>query len=267
MSRISPPERCRREAIVVLLAAVALYAAIPFQLFLQGFDAELGMSTAGLAALLGLSLLLREPAAVHLALLTALMGGWHWARIWPPFWPFGPLAPLVAYGLIAAAVPRLRRGVGWLRRGEFDTTVWWLVGITVVGSSVGLLLWYFILHPDLSHFLGSIPDWHPALLALGGLGFSLLNAAVEEGIFRGVVMQALEAAFGPGILALIVQALAFGAIHFIGIPNGWLGVGMAAVYGGMLGFIRRRSGGMLAPFAAHVVADVVIFAILVCWVR
>lgn len=37
---------------------------------------------------------------------------------------------------------------------------------------------------------------------------------------------------------------------------------MVFVYGLMLGAIRRRSMGMLAPWLAHVAADIVIFAIL-----
>lgn len=267
MNFISPPERCGRAAAVIMLTALLLDSSICYILAQWGFGASLRVPTGGLVVMLVLSLLLRERMAVHLALLYALMGVWMWSGIWPPFWPFNPLVPLVIYGLIAAAVPNLRRSVGWLKVGGFDSLVGWLVGITVVGSVAALPLWFFLLEPDLTHFLGNIPDWSPAWLVLAGLGFALLNAAVEEAIFRGVVMQSLEAAFGVGWLSLLIQAAAFGAIHFIGFPNGWLGVGMATLYGVMLGFIRRCSGGMLAPFATHVVADVVIFVILVCWVR
>jgi membrane protease YdiL (CAAX protease family) len=42
---------------------------------------------------------------------------------------------------------------------------------------------------------------------------------------------------------------------------------MAMIYGVMLGAIRRRSRGILAPFVTHVVADLVIFVILVLMVR
>ena len=86
---------------------------------------------------------------------------------------------------------------------------------------------------------------------------------MEEFLFRGVVMQSLDSAFGPGSISIVVQGWLFGAMHYLrGFPNGWRGVAMASVYGIMLGMIRRRSGGMLAPWLAHVFADLVIFAIL-----
>lgn len=70
---------------------------------------------------------------------------------------------------------------------------------------------------------------------------------------------------GPGALHLLLQAVAFGTIHLQGIPSGPIGMLMATIYGLMRGWVKRRSGGMLAPFAAHMFADVVIFAILVFW--
>ncbi|MEW6755249.1 MAG: CPBP family intramembrane glutamic endopeptidase, partial [Candidatus Latescibacterota bacterium] len=154
----------------------------------------------------------------------------------------------------------------WLACGRFTPPVWWLAGVTAVGSAAALLGWFLALRPDLTHFLGNIPRVSPALLVVAGLGFSLLNAAVEEAVFRGVVMEGLSGLLAPGWLVVPVQAAAFGSIHFIGVPNGWLGVIMATLYGVMLGLIRRCSQGMLAPFATHVVADVVIYAILACWV-
>ncbi len=61
----------------------------------------------------------------------------------------------------------------------------------------------------------------------------------------------------------ILQAIPFGLLHLNGTPSGWLGVGMAFVYGLMLGSIKRRSQGMLAPFMTHVFADLTIFSMLV----
>jgi membrane protease YdiL (CAAX protease family) len=64
-------------------------------------------------------------------------------------------------------------------------------------------------------------------------------------------------------LSLLVQAWLFGALHYReGFPNGAWGLVMTAVYGIMLGVLRRRSQGMLAPWAVHVFADCVIFTIL-----
>jgi len=40
-------------------------------------------------------------------------------------------------------------------------------------------------------------------------------------------------------------------------------VALAAVYGLMLGAMRLRSGGLLAPWIAHVLTDLVIFVLIV----
>ncbi|MCC7535912.1 MAG: CPBP family intramembrane metalloprotease, partial [Deltaproteobacteria bacterium] len=44
---------------------------------------------------------------------------------------------------------------------------------------------------------------------------------------------------------------------------GVLGMAMAFVYGLVLGALRVRARGMLAPFVAHVAIDLVVFALLV----
>jgi len=76
-------------------------------------------------------------------------------------------------------------------------------------------------------------------------------------------MQSMDSAFGPGVVSIFLQAWLFGAMHYLqGFPNGGWGLVMAAVYGLMLGWLRRRSQGMLAPWLAHICADMVIFAIL-----
>lgn len=59
----------------------------------------------------------------------------------------------------------------------------------------------------------------------------MVNAAVEEGAYRGVILHALDSSLGPGFAALLLQALAFGAIHIRGFPRGWVGVGLACIYG------------------------------------
>jgi hypothetical protein len=95
----------------------------------------------------------------------------------------------------------------------------------------------------------------------------MVNAAVEEGAYRGVILHALDRSLGPGFAALLLQALAFGAIHIRGFPRGWIGVGLACIYGLLMGVIRRRAGGMFAPWIAHVFTDVVIAGILVFLAR
>lgn len=221
--------------------------------------------TSGIGLLLTGALLLRQTAVIHAALLTFLLAVWSIISniaIWPSL-----IIPLLAYSGVVVLIPSLRKTVGWLRVGKFDRNIYLLMVTTVFVSSFALLLWFILWKPDLTHFLRFIPDWSPSLLLFEGIGFALLNAAMEESIFRGVLMQALDETLGEGTPSVILQAIAFGLLHIKGIPGDWIGVAMATVYGLMLGIIRRRSQGIFAPYMTHVFADAVIFVILVLLVR
>jgi len=221
--------------------------------------------TSAIGLVLAGALLIRKRASVHAALLTFLLAAWNNVTdiaVWPSL-----IIPLIVYAVFVFAFPPLRRSVNWLRIGQFGGAVWLLIISTVFLSSGVLFIWFIILNPHLGHFLKSIPRWDPVLLIFEGIGFALLNAAMEESIYRGVLMQAFDEVLGPAWISIILQATAFGLLHIKGIPGGWIGVGMAMIYGLMLGIIRRYSNGILASYATHVVADVVIFAILVLLVK
>ena len=209
------------------------------------------------------ALLMRDPTVVHVTLLNfAIAIG---IVIFP--WPFFFVIPLAIYAVIVIATPSLRQTLLWWRLGKLDLYVWQIITLIVFASSAALLLWFFLFHPDLSYILILIPSWNPLLLILCGLSFSLVNAAIEETIYRGVIMQGLDASFGANHISLIFQAVLFGTIHIHGVPGGNIGVVMAGIYGLMLGSLKRFAFGMLAPFIAHVFADIVIFSIVVILVR
>ena len=184
---------------------------------------------------------------------------------WLP-WPANFALPLAVHVLLIWRVPELRTGVPSLRRGELGGSVVWLALGVVVVSSSALVTWRWLARPELGDLDRMLPDVALPLLLLGGLGFALLNALLEEAVFRVVLFDALDDA-GPTWAALLVQALAFGALHLHGFPRGVIGVGLAAIYGLMLGALRVRAHGMLAVYVAHVLADITIFAILLTWVR
>ena len=92
--------------------------------------------------------------------------------------------------------------------------------------------------------------------------FAMMNAALEEFMYRGIAMGALEAGLGAGTLPVFLQALVFGIVHIGGFPRGAVGIALAIIYGLMMGALRRRSSGLLAPWIAHVGADVAIGSIL-----
>jgi len=171
---------------------------------------------------------------------------------------------LLCYAGVMRGVPWLRGTATWARWGSFDRDVRLLSAAACLLAAVALLSWYLLLHPNIANIVKAfVPDLPLGLLIVGGLIFSMVNAAVEEGAYRGVILHALDTSLGPGFAALLLQALAFGAVHIGGFPRGWLGVGLACIYGLFMGVIRRRAGGMFAPWIAHVFTDVVIAGIVI----
>jgi membrane protease YdiL (CAAX protease family) len=181
-------------------------------------------------------------------------------------WPFSLLVPILCYGIAVLMVPRLRISVLWLHRGILDKKTVFTIAAISITATIALAVWYATLKPDLSaqlRTMQAMPIW---LFPVAGLVFATGNAAMEEFAFRGIVMQAFDSATGPGIVSILVQAWLFGAMHYLqGFPKAQWGVAMTFAYGVMLGCLRRRSQGMLAPWIAHTCADMVIFGIL-AWI-
>ncbi len=175
---------------------------------------------------------------------------------------------LICYAVVVRAVPWLRGTATWVRWGSFGATVRWFCAGAWLLAAVALLVWYYLLHPNVADLVERwLPNVPLGLLITGGVIFSMVNAAVEEGAYRGVVMHALDSSLGAGFTALLLQAVAFGAIHIHGFPRGWIGVGLACIFGLFMGVIRRRAHGMFAPWIAHLFTDVVIAGILVLLAR
>ena len=178
-------------------------------------------------------------------------------------WPFFILMALASYTGVVLACKPLRTSVGWLRIGRFSWRITLgILGIVVV-SSTALILWVMLLHPDLKYHKSLVPDMPLWAYPLAAIAFAALNAAIEEGVFRGIMMEALDSALGAAYGSIAVQAVAFGAFHYVnGFPNGEWGFAMVFVYGLMLGVLRRHARGLLAPWLAHFFADLTIFCIL-----
>lgn len=176
----------------------------------------------------------------------------------PPIWPLSQLAMLAPAALAIAFVPRLRPLTGW-SRGEIRIG---LVLLVAVSSAAALVTWVLTAHPDLEQAMAMVPEASPMLLVLGAVGFAIVNATLEELAFRGVLQSSLTKATGSMPLAIVIQAVAFGLAHLHGVPNGWLGVAMAGTWALVLGWVRVRSRGLVTPILGHIVADLVIFALL-----
>jgi membrane protease YdiL (CAAX protease family) len=255
---IAPPPRSSVTGACLIIACLIL-------LSLNSFSAAPSPGGALWAALVvGIAVVVRYVHAVHLAVLTVLIAVMPLLHPQLRSWPFSLLVPVVLYLMAVLPVPRLRESLlQWVRPGRMGRDTLFLTVMSAAISGIALVLWYRFTDPDLSIQLNRMPSLPLWLYPAAGLAFAAANAAVEEFVFRGVMMQSADAALGPGAASVIVQAWVFGAMHYLrGFPSGAWGLAMTFVYGIMLGLIRRRSQGLAAPWLAHVCADLVIFTIL-----
>jgi uncharacterized protein len=175
---------------------------------------------------------------------------------------------LGAYLSVCKGVRWLHGTLEWLKTGSFTRDVVVLTIASALLAAISLIVWFLSIRPNITDLIETfVPKWNIALFIAGGLLFSIVNAAVEEGAYRGVIMGALDKSIGSGIASMLLQAAAFGTLHINGFPRGWIGVGLASVFGLLMALIRRRSQGMLAPWAAHVCTDIVIVGIVMFLAR
>jgi uncharacterized protein len=255
-----PPRLAWPERLGVLAVVAALAASGPAAAWVAPW---LG-GVVALALLLGT--IRRSAALVHLAGVALLAG----VLVRMPFlgrlWPLPLLVFLAVYAILLAAVPWLRRSpgaAGWLRRGRLDRMAWGMLGAFAALAAASLIVWRFTTDRDLGSFRAFVPAVAGWLLPPGLVLLACLNAAFEELIWRGAAQHALEGALGSPAAACGLQAAAFGLWHFEGFPGGWVGVGLAAVFALMMGVLRLQGRGMLAPWLAHVAADVTIFSLVI----
>ncbi|MBJ9978516.1 CPBP family intramembrane metalloprotease [Pseudomonas sp. S75] len=140
-----------------------------------------------------------------------------------------------------------------------------IIGYSVLGAcsaTLGLFIWYSLASPDLSRFAAMIPHLSWWMIIPAGLAFYCVNAAVEEWAFREILFKELSSTGFSISLVVLLQAISFGCLHWQGIPGGMAGVLLSGVYGVVQGWIRWRSGGLLAPWFSHVGADLVIFSLV-----
>ena len=194
----------------------------------------------------------------------ALAGGLLAFALFPrvlAFWPVYALVPILialALGFASGFGRDLLRTVDRGRLGRSEAG--WIALVAVVAGTA-LLGWVLLFQPDLSRLRAMLPVWPLAGLIAAGAAFSVVNAILEEVVWRGILQRWLLTFTSP-LVAVSLQAASFGAAHYAGFPSGAVGMGLAGIYGLMIGGLALRSGGLAAPIVAHVMADAVIFAVL-----
>ena len=182
-------------------------------------------------------------------------------------------------GLAGACLIAVRRyGTGSLRDLGLDRPRWLDVGTGVVTSivarvvGVALALALIMMLPDESYTKGTslLDQSRPSVLAMIVVGLIVVVGApfFEELFFRGLVQGALQPRIGARG-AVVVQALAFGAVHYqIGMGIGTFAITfvVVGVSGLLFGVLRwhthHLAPGMFAHAAFNLVAVVVTFAAL-----
>src|SRR5262249_43774068 len=114
-------------------------------------------------------------------------------------WPWHLLLPLFAYGSMAWLFAPLRRTALVISIGRVKGAA--LVGAAILSAATTLVLVAFHawVRPEVTELAGHIPSAVFGNLALAGIVFSLLNAAMEEVAFRGVLWEAIAREWNNGV--------------------------------------------------------------------
>jgi membrane protease YdiL (CAAX protease family) len=216
----------------------------------------------GFGCALAIAFAMRAHEAAH----GALIGAAVLAPVITPrlgyMWPLPSVVTLVAYAVVVRRVPSLRASARFATRGKLDRTTAVLGIAFVVLAAIALVIWRFASGADMTVYRQFIPAGVPTWLVFVAIvPYAMLNAIVEEVIWRGALWESCRASFGHAA-ALVLTSTSFGLAHFHGFPSGVLGIGLATIYGFMMGTIRWRSAGIFWPWIAHVFADVVIFTLV-----
>ena len=152
--------------------------------------------------------------------------------------------PLILLSLLLGLLGRHRV----LRAGESPLR-WVLVGLLIGAGGLATCVLYVWLNESLLAVpIDALAQNHLIL----GTAIVLLGVAAEELLFRGWLLGALQDMLGPS-WAVLLSAIAFSGFHW------WAGGAAADVVslanlmlGGLwFGLLAVRSGGILAPMAAH----------------
>jgi len=255
---IHPPDRTSPTGSVLVILLITLYTLRYYISYRSAI-----WILAVIAVLTATALLLRADTAVHSGLLGLLILIVSTIPALMDLWPLSAVLAIGVYGGIILPSRRLRASAGWARTGRLNRGDVLLGAVFAVVAGLGLLGWILLASPDLSDLVATVPKVSVGLLILFGLLFASLNAFAEEVLYRGVFMYALEASLGSQAAALIIQAIFFGLLHIQGFPRGISGMVLAGVFGLMLGYLRLRTRGMLAPWITHAAVNGMMYLLLV----
>jgi uncharacterized protein len=170
--------------------------------------------------------------------------------------------PIIIFLIIAFSFPVLRRTLCWLKIGKQDKISKLLVILTSIISVIALLIWAgnsSYLGIGINTIKGLLVYNYILIITLFIPVFAVVNALIEEFMFRGILQENLRRIFNNKLTVILLQSIPFAAFHYaLGFPNGLIGFFMVFIWGSILGYLRERTNGLLAPMICHIVADLTI---------
>jgi uncharacterized protein len=153
--------------------------------------------------------------------------------------------------------------IGW-RPGQ-GQVLWREALIGIVPGAVLAVLYLTVLSPSMTWLQRNVGDYVPAGELTGALGaalvpFFLANVVlapfVEESLYRGYTLDRLQQRYGLP-LAIVVSCAFFGLLHWAG--GLWYILLTGVVAGGLFAGLRVWRRTLVAPFAAHLVLNILEF--------
>ena len=142
-----------------------------------------------------------------------------------------------------------------LRFGSVKRTLILILAIPIVVTLIGWILtfiynvlWYWIFGElSIDADMGTNWESNSIDIALLFLMVAIVGPIAEELMFRGYILDAINRKHSDWT-AIIWSSILFGLIHFLG---GFFYIGATLIGGIMYGWIRVRTGSLLAPIACH----------------
>jgi membrane protease YdiL (CAAX protease family) len=198
-----------------------------------------------------------SPYAILPAVAGGMVAAWLWVRTVPGLALSLPLESpqvlaAVYYGLLFIPLIALAGALGLVCRVRVfamgAAPGWWIcagLALGALGIGVGAIA------ASLAGVLrvgegAAVPV--PAMLA--GLALILVQVSAEEVFSRGWMQTALAAILGPAAGIVLASAL-FAALHLASGPVAWRSLANMILAGVFFGLLAWRSGGLVAPIAAH----------------
>jgi len=173
------------------------------------------------------------------------------------------LIAIISSSIIVLLFSTYQYCFSWLRFGVITNALWLLGMVTILLSVITLIIWAYW-----TNNLGSgedclslIKDYNFTFVILVIIPlFALINAFMEEFVFRGIIQSSLEKIFlNSKFFSNFLQASTYASIHYIvGFPNGKLGYVMTLIYGWLLGFMRQKTKGFFLPYFVHIFGDLTV---------